>query len=118
MNSNDEIKSAIKVKVASLLDFVRLIITWSAHRTIPTVMYFQIKNRHIYTTFTVISNYFDLKGLPILVYYEDDKPPEGAFIAYFNEPKEEITFKKGIDDRKYKYIPIIKLEEPLPIYED
>jgi len=112
-----ELKKALKIKIESFSDLIRLAVTWATHRAIPMVLYFKTgNNKHIYATFSVISSYYDFHGLPVVMFYEGDKEPEGVFIAYSSDPKEEWMFKNAMDERKYQYIPIIKLAEPLPFY--
>ncbi|MGQ4914032.1 MAG: hypothetical protein ACP6IU_04685 [Candidatus Asgardarchaeia archaeon] len=112
----EELKKALKIKVESFSNLIRLAVTWATHRAIPMILYFKSGNKHIYATFSVISSYYDFHGLLIVMFYESDKEPEGVFIAYSSDPKEEWMFKNAMDERKYQYIPIIKLAEPLPFY--
>ena len=105
------IPKAIKIKVATLADLTRLTITWALRHNPQALFYLEESGKHFLFTITTTLGYFELRGLPLVVYVELDKPPEGKFIAYTTDPNETITFKDTTEDRKFQYVPIVKLAE-------
>lgn len=111
----NEIKPAIPLKLQSLEDLVRLVVTWTLRQTPASVLYFKKNGKHYYASVTTLGGYYNLRGIPLILYVEDDKEPEGPFIAYTTDPEEEIKFMKSTTERMYKYIPIIRLTAP-PVF--
>jgi len=111
----NEIKPAIPLKLKSLDDLVRLVVTWTLRQTPASVLYFEKNGKHYYASITTLGGYYELRGIPLILYVEDDKEPKGTFIAYTTDPKEEIKFMNSTTERMYKYIPIIRLTTP-PVF--
>ncbi|MGQ4833193.1 MAG: hypothetical protein ACP6IS_04760 [Candidatus Asgardarchaeia archaeon] len=109
--SEVNIPKAIKIKVKSLADLTRLAITWALRHNPQALFYLKDSEKHFLFTITTTLGYFELRGLPLIVYVELDKPPEGKFIAYTTDPEETVLFKNTTEDRKYQYVPIVELAE-------
>ena len=121
----EEIKSAIPFEVDSLDDLLRWIVS-SSQGQHGTIFYFKKADKVIYSTLNIVSGYYNLRGLPILLYTKQEEEPKANFIRYDirkeADAKSKILFTSGFDDRDsnlgfIQYIPIIKLKKIPKIFE-
>ncbi|MHA1860007.1 MAG: hypothetical protein ACTSVF_02780 [Candidatus Asgardarchaeia archaeon] len=108
-----EVGPAMKVKLKSLKDLVRLAVTWSLRQNSTAILYFRDERGSKFMLLAIIDGYYDYSGLPILFYTESDEELDDSisFLAYNAEGEEKVEFKRAIDDRTLRYIPIIRLSE-------
>ena len=72
----------------------------------------------------ILPGYYELQGVPLLIYTTATNEPTGAYIKYDlrEDAKEIVTFTDGINQRDLntgfvQYIPIIKAKK-LPAFMD
>ncbi|MHA1506119.1 MAG: hypothetical protein ACTSR0_02875 [Candidatus Asgardarchaeia archaeon] len=113
MTMDKDVGPAMKVKLKSLKDLVRLAVTWSLRQNPTAILYFRGGGSSKFMLLAIIDGYYDYSGLPVLFYTESDEELEDdiSFIAYNAEGEEKVEFKSAIDDRTLRYIPIIRLSE-------
>lgn len=102
------IEPAVLLKLKNIDNLIRMVIFWTRERT-ATILHFKQGKRHIIGTFTALPGYYNLEGLPLFLYVEQNEGPKGPFIKYLSDPSEEWDYTEGTYDRKYSYIPVISL---------
>jgi hypothetical protein len=107
--SERKIEPAVLMKLKDLNNLARLVHFWTLRERTATILHFKKGNQHIMGTFTALPGYYELEGLPLFLYVEMEKGPEGPFIKYRSEPTEEWGYADGTFDRKWLYIPLISL---------
>ncbi len=106
------------MRVASMLDLVRMLVSWSQRDRPVTVLYFEHNGRHIYGTLTSNHGYYEMYGLPLWVFTEGNSAPTGNFIAYRSRPKESVEFIETVDSEPLVFhLPIVRLAEKLEVLE-
>ncbi len=111
-----DIKPAVLMKLKDLGNLVRLVSFWTMRERTATLLHFKKGNRHILGTYTILPGYYNLEGLPLFIYIEQEESPKGPFIKYRADPAEEWSYTKGIFDRQYPiHIPLIKLDK-VPVF--
>ncbi len=109
-----EVQKSKTVEMESLFDLIRLIISNSAQR--GGFLYLGKKDgKNIFYISHVVPSWYDLKGLPIVLYAYCDTYPEETFIAYSrptSTDEESWKFVKFVkdNDTKTMYIPIVKVK--------
>lgn len=115
MNEKEpDLQSALKLKISSLPDLLRMIASTALPEQSPTLLSFQAgPNKWILASLILLPAWYQLRSLPILVYIEQKEPPEGPFFRYRATEKdiEEIEFSHSTKDSSFGYIPIIQLAE-------
>ena len=114
IGTEPELHTAQKLKIASLPDLLRMIASTALPEQSPTLMSFKIdSNKWILGSLILLPAWYHLRSLPILVYVEQEEPPEGPFFQYraTETDKEEIGSCHSTKDASYGYIPIIQLAE-------
>ncbi|MFQ6123086.1 MAG: hypothetical protein ACE5R6_00555 [Candidatus Heimdallarchaeota archaeon] len=115
MNEKEpELQPALKIKISSLPDLLRMIASTALPEQSPTLLSFQVgSNKWILASLILLPAWYQLRSLPILVYIEREEPPEGPFFRYraTEKEEEEIGFCHSTKDSSYGYIPIIHLAE-------
>lgn len=111
MSKTESLPPATRIKLASIEDLARLIITWAMRHNPQAVFYLEENGKHYLFTLTTTLGYYQFHGLPLIVYVELDKPPKGKFIAYTTDPEETVLYKNSMEERRYQYVPIIKVSE-------
>lgn len=114
--SGNVVRPAVSLRLKSLADLVRLLVTWSRERG-THIFYFEKDGKHVYGALIgSFPGYYELRGLPLFIYIVDDKPPRGNFIRYIGHQEEKIDFVSAVEvDPKATFIPIIYLASP-PIF--
>ncbi len=110
---SEEQKKAVPVELEDFKDFIRMIASTgrgfaeqAAH-----VLVYKDKEDYIYSTLTVLPAYYNLRGLPILIYVRTKEEPKGSFVKIRATPKEEVGFSSDISDTTYTYIPLIRVKK-------
>ncbi|MCY3411489.1 MAG: hypothetical protein INQ03_07660 [Candidatus Heimdallarchaeota archaeon] len=110
-----EIQKSQTIELSSLNDLIRLIISNSAQR--GGFLYLGVKDdRNVFYISHIVPSWYELKGLPIVLYaFSESYPPEN-FIAYTrpsSTDKEQWEFVDLVNenDTKTMYIPIVKVKE-------
>lgn len=114
MNKKEsELQPALKLKISSLPDLLRMIASTALPEQSPTLLSFQVGSNWILASLILLPAWFQLRSLPIIVYIEQEGPPEGPFFKYRATEKdmEEIGFCHSTKDSSFGYIPIIQLAE-------
>lgn len=117
--SKKDIRSPVNLKIASMTDLARMLVSWSQRERPASMLYFKNEGKHIFGTLISNHGYYENYGLPLWVYTEGEKPPEGNFLAYSTRPKEKLTFVDSLSesDPMTVYLPIIRLAEKLEILD-
>lgn len=118
MTEDLTIPSAVPFQINSMVDLVRLAITWASNQRAINLFYFKNNKNHILGAIQLIPGYFNLEGLPIFAYVKLPNKPEGTFIRYRLDPKEEWEWCQDAADRKYQHVPVISLKEAPSIFKN
>ena len=115
--SEDAIRPPVNLKVASMTDLARMLVSWSQRDRPASMLYFENNGKHIYGTLISNHGYYQYQGLPLWVYTEGDGKPKGSFLAYQARPKESVEFVSHLADSEPMtvHLPIIRLSEKLDI---
>ncbi len=114
--SAEGVKSPINIKLESMMELARMLVSSSQRDRPASMLYFEHNGRHIYGTLISHHGFFEAYGLPLWVYAEGEGPPEGGFLSYTSREKEDIRFVKTLEaEPRVAYLPIIKLAEKLEI---
>jgi hypothetical protein len=117
--SKEDIRSPVNVKIVSMTDLARMLVSWSQRERPASMLYFEHKGKHIYGTLISNHGYYEHYGLPLWVHTEGDGPPKGSFLSYTTRPTEKVEFVESIGDTgpMVLYLPIIRLVEKLEILD-
>lgn len=111
----DNVGKSKTVELNSFPDLIRLIISNSAQR--GGFLYLGKKDgKNVFYISHVVPSWYDLKGLPIVLYSYYDVYPEENFIEYTrpsSTEEEKWAFVKYVKENnpKIMYIPIVKVKE-------
>jgi hypothetical protein len=112
MVTQKDIRPPVNLKIASMKDLARMLVSWSQRDRPASMLYFEYRGKHIYGTLISNHGYFEWEGLPLWVYTEGDSPPHGNFLMYKTREKESVDFTESIDsDPMTIHLPIIRLSE-------
>jgi hypothetical protein len=117
--SKEGIRPPVNMKIASMIDLARMLVSWSQRERPASMLYFEHKGKHIYGTLISNHGYYEMYGLPLWVHTEGDGPPKGNFIAYKGRPKESLEYVDSFADSEPMtvFLPIIKLAGKLDILD-
>ncbi len=106
-----QLKSPAGIKLASLKDLVRLVISSvGPDRIAGYIGNFTEEDRTIYFIFNTSLGYYELNALPIIVWTDEKEMPTKSFIRYKTSTNETIDFSDDATDPKWLSIPIVKFE--------
>lgn len=107
------VKPAVPLCLKSLADLVRFLVAWSRERG-THIFHFEKSGKHVYGALIgSFPGYYELRGLPLFIYFVDDKPPKGNFIRYIGHQEEKVEFVDAVEvDPKATFIPVIHLASP------
>ena len=117
--SKEDIRAPVNLKIASMTDLARMLVSWSQRDRPASMLYFEHKGKHIYGTLISNHGYYDYYGLPLWVHTEGEGPPEANFLSYTTRPKEKVEFVESPSDAgpMVLHLPIIHLTEKLEILD-
>jgi hypothetical protein len=117
--SKEDIRPPVNMKIASMIDLARMLVSWSQRERPASMLYFEHNGKHIYGTLISNHGYYEMYGLPLWVHTEGDSPPKGNFLAYKGRPKESLEFVDTFADSEPMtvFLPIIRLAEKLNIID-
>jgi hypothetical protein len=116
--SKADIRPPVNLKVESMLDLARMLVSWSQRDRPASMLYFEYKGKHIYGTLISNHGYYEMYGLPLWIYAELETPPEGSYLSYKARPKEAVAFTDVVESEVLTmFLPIIKLSEKLEILD-
>jgi hypothetical protein len=116
--SKADIRPPVNLKLASMSDLARMLVSWSQRDRAASMLYFEHKGKHIYGTLISNHGFYLYIGLPMWIYAEGEGPPEGNFLMYKSRPEEEVRFIQSIESEPMVvYLPVIKLAEKLEILD-
>ena len=114
--SNNEIPPPVNLKIASMVDLARMLVSWSQRDRPASMLYFEHNGKHIYGTLISNHGYYQYYGLPLWVYTEGDGPPKGNFLSYTARPKESVKFVDSLESEPMIVnLPIITITEKMDI---
>jgi hypothetical protein len=114
--SKDNIPPPVNLKIASMVDLARMLVSWSQRDRPASMLYFEHDGKHIYGTLISNHGYYEYYGLPLWVYTEGDAKPAGNFLAYKTRPKESVTFVDTLESEPMVvHLPIIRVTQKLDI---
>ena len=109
-----ELTPAIKMKLASANDLVRMAFFSAARNNGLNFLYFQNDEKKWVIGFlTGVAGYYVLRGVPMFFYVEvDEIPKDKRFVQYSAKEKEKWDFAVSTSEpTKWNYLPIIELAE-------
>ncbi|RDE13225.1 MAG: hypothetical protein C4K49_08855 [Candidatus Thorarchaeota archaeon] len=110
MVTQKEIRPPVNLKIATMKDLARMLVSWSQRDRPASMLYFEHRGKHIYGTLISNHGYYEMYGLPLWVYTEGEAPPEGNFLTYKTREKETIGFTESVDsDPMTVHLPIIRV---------
>jgi len=112
MVTQKDIRPPVNLKIASMKDLARMLVSWSQRDRPASMLYFEWHGKHIYGTLISNHGYYEMYGLPLWIYTEGDGPPQGNFLTYKTREKESIGFTESVDsDPMTIHLPIIRLAD-------
>ncbi|MFW9768133.1 MAG: hypothetical protein ACFFF9_13175 [Candidatus Thorarchaeota archaeon] len=117
--TREDIKPPVNLKIASMKDLARMLVSWSQRDRPASMLYFEHEGKHIYGTLISNHGYFEHYGLPLWVHAVGDGPPEGSFLAYKARPKEDLFWVESLEGAEPQtvHMPVIKLAKKLDILD-
>ena len=116
--SKDDIRPPVNLKIATMTDLARMLVSWSQRDRPASMLYFEYKGRHVYGTLISNHGYYDYYGLPLWIYTELEHEPKGIFLSYTTRPKESVNFVDSIESEPMTvHLPIIRLTEKFEILD-
>ncbi|OLS31930.1 MAG: hypothetical protein HeimAB125_13990 [Candidatus Heimdallarchaeota archaeon AB_125] len=108
---NKQLKSPAGIKLASLKDLVRLVLSSvGPDRIAGYIGNYAEEDRAIYFVFNTSLGYYELNALPIIVWTDEKEMPTKSFLRYKTAIDETIDFSNDATDPKWLSIPIVKFE--------
>ncbi len=112
MTDTNKIQSPAAIKLASIKDLVKMMIfSVGTERPAGYIGYFRNNEKSFYFIFNTSLGYYELNALPFVIWVEDSKELETAFIRYRTSPAEEMEFSDFAADPKWVTLPVIAFEE-------
>jgi hypothetical protein len=116
--SKADIRPPVNLKIASMTDLARMLVSWSQRDRPASMLYFEHEGKHIYGTLISNHGYYEMYGLPLWIYTVREIEPEGNFLAYTARPKETVSFVDAVESEPMTvHLPIIRLSEKLEILD-
>ncbi|UCE10203.1 MAG: hypothetical protein JSW61_14725 [Candidatus Thorarchaeota archaeon] len=116
--SKADIRPPVNLKLASMRDLARMLVSWSQRDRPASMLYFEHNGKHIYGTLISNHGYYEYYGMPMWVYTEGEGPPEGNFLSYKSRPEESVQFMQAIESEPMVvYLPIITLADKLEVLD-
>ena len=113
VETNTNMKPAIKMELASMNDLVRMAFFSAARNNgLNFLAFTKKKDKKWYIGFlTGVAGYFELRGVPMFFYVKlDTKPEKSNFIQYAAKEKEKWSYVESTaEPAKWNYLPIIEL---------
>lgn len=112
-----ELMPAIKMKLASTADLVRMAFFSAARNNGLNFLFFKDKEKKYLGFLTGVAGYFDFRGVPMFFYVEIKEIDDNKrFIKYSAKENEKWGFAESTNEpTKWNYLPIIELAEK-PIF--
>lgn len=116
--SKDDIRPPVNLRIASMTDLARMLVSWSQRDRPASMLYFEHNGEHVYGTLISNHGYYEMYGLPLWIHTILDHPPKGNFLSYKSRPKEAIDFVDTVETEPMViFLPIIRLSEKLEILD-
>jgi len=110
-DENKKLKSPAGIKLASLKDLVRLVLSSvGPDRIAGYIGNYAEEDRAIYFIFNTSIGYYELNALPIIIWTDEKEMPTKSFLRYKTAIDEIIDFSNDATDPKWLSIPIVKFE--------
>ena len=109
---------AIKMKLASEADLVRMAFFSAARNNGLNFLYFNDNEKCYLGFLTGVAGYYELRGVPMFFYVETNNLPlDKRFIKYSAKEKEKWGYVEYTDEpTRWNYLPIIELAEKPPFF--
>ncbi|MGY5854657.1 MAG: hypothetical protein RTU92_13895 [Candidatus Thorarchaeota archaeon] len=116
--SKADIRPPVNMKLASMEDLARMLVSWSQRDRPASMMYFEDNGKHIFGTLISNHGYYEYQGVPLWIYTVSDDPPTGNYLLYKARPKESLEFVETAEAEAMTVsLPIIRLAEKLEILD-
>ncbi|MHA1881823.1 MAG: hypothetical protein ACTSUO_02115 [Candidatus Thorarchaeota archaeon] len=116
--SKADIRPPVNLKIATMTDLARMLVSWSQRDRPASMLYFEHKGQHVYGTLISNHGYYEMYGLPLWIHTIYDSAPAGNFLAYKTRPKESVEFVQVVESEPMvMHLPIISLAEKLEILD-
>ena len=116
--SKADIRPPVNLKLASLNDLARMLVSWSQRDRPASMLYFEHDGKHYFGTLISNHGWYEYYGLPLWIHIEIDGPPKGTFLHYKAKDEETVLFANKITSEPlWVSLPIIQLAEKLEILD-
>ena len=99
-------KTIQKMELESLQDLINLI----SDSKSPSIYYYKSEMYHIYFILTGISEYYEYRGMPLLIYVKTELEP-GIYLKYQINRGPNIKMTDRFEDANAFYIGIVKIKK-------
>ncbi len=103
----NELPSAKLLELEDLEDL--LLMTVSQNNPDPHLYHIECNGKHMYLVWIIIHDYYQLNGLPLVIFVRTDNEPN-RFIKY-RPDSGKIEFTKRIEESSAAYVKIIKIKQ-------
>ena len=108
LNLKNEIPQAEKMELVSIEDLINLISSVMSNEF--SIYQYKSNSCHIYFIYVVIHDYYNYRGIPILIYCESDLEPD-LYLKYQPSRTPAIKMTNKFEDANATYIKIIRVKE-------
>lgn len=117
MSDEHELLPAIKIKLATINDLVRMAFFSAARQNGLNFLYFGFDGKWYLGFLTGVVGYFQMRGVPMFFYVETEELEKNQrFVKYAAKEKEHWGFAESTNEpTKWNYLPVIELAEK-PIF--
>ena len=106
-----ELKAAKALRIKGIEDLARFAASHIALGQPAYILHFKHGDRHIYGTFLVYHDYYNLYGVPLFYYYESLEEVKGRYLLVkAEETRENVVFSDGVR-AGWIAVPIVNLME-------
>ncbi|MHA1269140.1 MAG: hypothetical protein ACTSPY_05075 [Candidatus Helarchaeota archaeon] len=96
-----------KMELEGLEDLINLISSVMSNDF--SIYHYNLDEKHIYFVYVVIHDFYNLRGVPVLIYVKSDISP-GLFLKYQTNRIPTIKMTNKFEDASAVYIKIIKVK--------
>ncbi|MFW9923423.1 MAG: hypothetical protein ACFFDW_09090 [Candidatus Thorarchaeota archaeon] len=114
---HDDLLPAIKIKLATMSDLVRMAFFSAARNNGLNFLYFGFNDKWYLGFLTGVAGYFQMRGVPMFFFIETEELAKNdRFVKYAAKEKELWGFSESTNEpTKWNYLPVIELAEK-PIF--
>ena len=103
-----EIPAAKKMELEGLEDLINLISSVMSNDF--SLYHYKCKDLHIYFVYVVIHDFYNYRGIPLLIYAETDVKPN-LYLKYRPDRNPQITMTNKVEEASAAYVKIIRVKK-------